>query len=129
MWNVCGLLVTPSTGWHAVPSYAWQAVDNADDHAGATCVCCVTHAFRHAPRHMAMMSHFKGATGCVAARSVLAHRLEPLRSLLTSTAGLSDDDVSGLSATELRDALLVLDPLDRGWVARVNQAEAEFWKR
>jgi hypothetical protein len=64
---------------------------------------------------------------CVAAHSVLAQRLEPLRSLLTSVAGLSHDDISGLSATELRDALLVLDPLNRDWVARVNQAEAEFW--
>jgi hypothetical protein len=71
----------------------------------------------------------KRAPGCVAARSVLAHRLEPLRSLLTSSAGLSNDDVTELSATELRDALLVLDPINRDWVARVNQAEAEFWKR
>jgi L-galactono-1,4-lactone dehydrogenase len=60
----------------------------------------------------------------------MASRLQPLRSLLLSaSAGLSADDVAGLSATELRDALLVLDPLNRDWVARVNQAEAEFWKR
>lgn len=49
--------------------------------------------------------------------------------LLSASSGLSQDDVAGLSATELRDALLVLDPLDREWVARVNRAEAEFWKR
>jgi len=64
------------------------------------------------------------------ANSELSRRLEPLRSLLlSSSAGLSNDDVIGLSATELRDALLVLDPLDKDWVARVNRAEAEFWKR
>jgi hypothetical protein len=37
--------------------------------------------------------------------------------------------VAELSPTELRDALLVLDPLNKPWVAQVNQAEAEFWKR
>jgi hypothetical protein len=42
---------------------------------------------------------------------------------------MAGDAVAGLSATELRDALLVLGPLDRDWVARVNQAEAEYWKR
>jgi hypothetical protein len=58
-----------------------------------------------------------------------AHRLEPLRNLLTSAANVPAEAVGELSATELRDALLVLDPLDKHWVARVNQAEAEFWKR
>lgn len=35
----------------------------------------------------------------------------------------------GLSPTQLRDALLSLNPLDRAWVARVNAAEAQFWRR
>jgi hypothetical protein len=34
-----------------------------------------------------------------------------------------------LTAFQLRDVLLALDPLDRDWVARVNAAEAEFWRR
>jgi L-galactono-1,4-lactone dehydrogenase len=37
--------------------------------------------------------------------------------------------IADLSAFELRDALLVLDPLNKPWVAQVNKAEAEFWKR
>jgi hypothetical protein len=28
-----------------------------------------------------------------------------------------------------RDALLVLDPLSKPWMARLHQAEAENWKR
>lgn len=64
------------------------------------------------------------------ARSALAHRLQPLRQLLLEVAhGVSPDDIESLSATQLRDALLVLNPLDRDWVARVNQAEAAFWQR
>jgi hypothetical protein len=34
-----------------------------------------------------------------------------------------------MSPTQLRDALLAADPLNRDWVARVNAAEAEFWRR
>jgi hypothetical protein len=34
-----------------------------------------------------------------------------------------------LSATELRDVLLALDPLNKDWVVKVNRAEAEFWRR
>lgn len=59
----------------------------------------------------------------------MAHRLEPLRSLLVEAAGVSPDSIADLSFSELRDALLVLDPLSKPWVVRVNRAEAEFWKR
>jgi hypothetical protein len=60
----------------------------------------------------------------------LAHRAQPLRSLLLSAdPRLSPGEVAGLSATQLRDALLALDPLKKDWVAAVNRAEAEFWKR
>ncbi|KAF8071296.1 hypothetical protein HT031_001379 [Scenedesmus sp. PABB004] len=59
----------------------------------------------------------------------LAHRLAPLRQLLASEVPGAASGAAGLSATELRDALLALRPLDRAWVARVNAAEAEFWKR
>lgn len=58
-----------------------------------------------------------------------AHRLEPLRNLLVSAANVPAEAVAELSAFELRDALLVLDPLSKAWVEQVNQAEAEFWKR
>lgn len=34
-----------------------------------------------------------------------------------------------LTAFQLRDVLLALNPLDRDWVVKVNTAEAEFWKR
>lgn len=37
--------------------------------------------------------------------------------------------VSDLSATGLRDHLLALNPLDPNWVAQVNKAEAEYWRR
>jgi hypothetical protein len=39
-------------------------------------------------------------------------------------------DILVMAAVSLmRDALLVLDPLSKPWVAQVHQAEAEFWKR
>eukprot|EP00878_Enallax_costatus_P022793 GHUV01024206.1.p1 GENE.GHUV01024206.1~~GHUV01024206.1.p1 ORF type:complete len:230 (+),score=74.41 GHUV01024206.1:96-692(+) len=59
----------------------------------------------------------------------MARRLQPMRDLLVHKAGITQDQIEGLTAFELRDALLVLDPLDRQWVAQVNKAEAEFWKR
>jgi L-galactono-1,4-lactone dehydrogenase len=40
-----------------------------------------------------------------------------------------EPDISELSFTELRDKLLALDPLNRDHVIKVNQAEAEFWKK
>eukprot|EP00879_Flechtneria_rotunda_P029033 GHRR01031288.1.p1 GENE.GHRR01031288.1~~GHRR01031288.1.p1 ORF type:complete len:573 (+),score=173.49 GHRR01031288.1:1186-2904(+) len=59
----------------------------------------------------------------------LAHRLEPLRGLLIKHGGVTHQQIADLSAPELRDALLVLNPLDQPWVKQVNRAEAEFWKR
>jgi len=41
----------------------------------------------------------------------------------------SEPDIQELSFTELRDKLLALDPLNDVHVAKVNQAEAEFWKK
>ncbi|KAM7270638.1 hypothetical protein ACFE04_029852 [Oxalis oulophora] len=38
-------------------------------------------------------------------------------------------DVNELSFTELRDKLLALDPLNKDHVIKVNQAEAEFWRK
>jgi hypothetical protein len=62
-------------------------------------------------------------------RRTRAHRLEPLRNLLISAAKVPAEAIAELTAFELRDALLVLDPLSKPWVQKVNQAEAEFWKR
>jgi L-galactono-1,4-lactone dehydrogenase len=39
------------------------------------------------------------------------------------------ESVAGMGFGELRDALLALDPLNVEHVKRVNQAEAEFWRR
>ncbi|KAB2608343.1 L-galactono-1,4-lactone dehydrogenase [Pyrus ussuriensis x Pyrus communis] len=41
----------------------------------------------------------------------------------------SEADINELSFTELRDKLLALDPLNKDHVVKVNQAEAEFWKK
>ncbi|OVA13745.1 FAD linked oxidase [Macleaya cordata] len=41
----------------------------------------------------------------------------------------NEPDINELSFTELRDKLLALDPLDTDHVIKVNQAEAEFWRK
>ena len=59
-------------------------------------------------------------------------RLAPLRALLAAAPGgrgVPAAEAAQLSATQCRDALLAAAPLDAGWVARVNAAEAEFWRR
>ncbi|CAG7869832.1 unnamed protein product [Brassica rapa] len=40
-----------------------------------------------------------------------------------------EPDINELSFTELRDKLIALDPLNDVHVGKVNQAEAEFWKK
>ncbi|KAI9161798.1 hypothetical protein LWI28_020770 [Acer negundo] len=40
-----------------------------------------------------------------------------------------EQDINELSFTELRDKLLALDPLNKDHVIKVNQAEAEFWRK
>ena len=56
-------------------------------------------------------------------------RLAPLRALLRSRSTLPAEEVEGLSATQCRDALLALGPLEADWVKKVNVAEAEYWRR
>ncbi len=57
-------------------------------------------------------------------------RLAPLRSLLSSRPEAPPaEEVRSLSATQLRDALLALGPLDCEWVKKVNAAEAQYWRR
>ncbi|KAH9649047.1 L-galactono-1,4-lactone dehydrogenase [Citrus sinensis] len=41
----------------------------------------------------------------------------------------TEPDINELSFTELRDKLLALDPLNKEHVIKVNQAEAEFWRK
>ncbi|GMH20189.1 hypothetical protein Nepgr_022030 [Nepenthes gracilis] len=41
----------------------------------------------------------------------------------------TEPDVNELSFTEVRDKLLALDPLNKEHIVKVNQAEAEFWRR
>lgn len=43
----------------------------------------------------------------------------------------SDDeqDIDELSFTELRDKLIAIDPLNKHHIVKVNQVEAEFWKK
>lgn len=57
---------------------------------------------------------------------------ECLQKTAVAAAKSPDDDetnINDLSFTELRDKLLALDPLNKDHVIKVNQAEAEFWKR
>lgn len=57
-------------------------------------------------------------------------RLAPLRTLLSSRPEAPPaEEVQSLSATQLRDALLALGPLDCEWVKKVNAAEAQYWRR
>jgi L-galactono-1,4-lactone dehydrogenase len=42
---------------------------------------------------------------------------------------LTDEQLSELSFTELRDVLIAVDPLNRQHIVNINNAEAEYWKR
>ncbi|XP_010922174.1 L-galactono-1,4-lactone dehydrogenase 2, mitochondrial [Elaeis guineensis] len=43
--------------------------------------------------------------------------------------GKDESDIDQLSFTELRDKLLALDPLNQDHVIKINQAEAEYWRK
>ncbi|KAK4412885.1 L-galactono-1,4-lactone dehydrogenase, mitochondrial [Sesamum alatum] len=45
------------------------------------------------------------------------------------TSEENEPDINELSFTELRDKLLALDPLNKEHIVKVNQAEAEFWRK
>ncbi|CAJ1388962.1 unnamed protein product [Effrenium voratum] len=57
-----------------------------------------------------------------------AQRVEPLRRLLRQLQP-NCGDLDGKNFAELREKLLVLDPLNPSHVAKVNQAEAQFWRK
>lgn len=42
---------------------------------------------------------------------------------------VSPQEVAQMTFSELRDALLSRGALDRDWVRRINEAEADFWRR
>lgn len=58
-------------------------------------------------------------------------RLAPARALLKShpRCKLTDDRISQLHFMSLRDELLALDPLAVDWLKKVNESEAQFWRR
>jgi len=61
-------------------------------------------------------------------------RLEPFRNLYIELTKDNPEPVTleslkGMGFGELRDALLGMDPLDVDHVKKVNEAEAEFWRR
>ncbi|XP_019187943.1 PREDICTED: L-galactono-1,4-lactone dehydrogenase, mitochondrial [Ipomoea nil] len=45
------------------------------------------------------------------------------------SADENESEINELSFTELRDKLLALDPLNTDHVKKINQAEAEFWRK
>ncbi|KAK9289581.1 hypothetical protein L1049_007737 [Liquidambar formosana] len=49
--------------------------------------------------------------------------------IAAKSAENDEPDINELSFTELRDKLLALDPLNKDHVIKVNQAEAEFWRK
>lgn len=61
----------------------------------------------------------------------LDERLATTRKLLKGHPArkLTDDQIMELSFTSLRDELLAIDPLNIEWVKKVNEAEADFWKK
>ena len=56
-------------------------------------------------------------------------RLGPLRALALEGGARKAEDLAGLSFADLRTMLLESSPLDVNHVRRVNEAEAEFWRR
>mmetsp|Transcript_18685 Transcript_18685/g.56485 ORF Transcript_18685/g.56485 Transcript_18685/m.56485 type:complete len:605 (-) Transcript_18685:704-2518(-) len=48
---------------------------------------------------------------------------------LDGKSEVSPQEVAQMTFSELRDALLSRGALDRDWVRRINEAEADFWRR
>lgn len=58
--------------------------------------------------------------------SIQKYRVEGSRNKSSSD---DEQNIDELSFTELRDRLIALDPLNKNHIVKVNQAEAEFWKK
>lgn len=46
-----------------------------------------------------------------------------------NSEGENEPDINTLSFTELRDKIIALDPLNKEHIVKLNQAEAEFWRK
>ncbi|KAL8493853.1 hypothetical protein ACS0TY_024861 [Phlomoides rotata] len=64
-------------------------------------------------------------------RDLYRESLETYRKVVVTskTPNENEPNIDELSFTELRDKLIALDPLNKEHVIKVNQAEAEFWKK
>ncbi|XP_058090091.1 L-galactono-1,4-lactone dehydrogenase, mitochondrial [Magnolia sinica] len=64
-------------------------------------------------------------------RELYHDSLQKYRTVETGTkpSESNESDINELSFTELRDKLLALDPLNKEHVIKVNQAEAEYWRK
>lgn len=64
-------------------------------------------------------------------RDLYQESLKKNRREVTATESVdnNEEDINELSFTELRDKLLALDPLNKNHIIKVNQAEAEFWRK
>lgn len=49
--------------------------------------------------------------------------------IATKSSDENEPDINELSFTELRDKLIALDPLNKEHVMKINQAEADFWRK
>lgn len=68
---------------------------------------------------------------CFLVNIVYLYALVTCRTVEVASKSLdqNEPDINELSFTELRDKLLALDPLNKDHVIKVNQAEAEFWRK
>ncbi|PIN18307.1 D-arabinono-1, 4-lactone oxidase [Handroanthus impetiginosus] len=63
-------------------------------------------------------------------RDLYQESLRKYRKDVTSeTTDENEPDINELSFTELRDKLIALDPLNKDHIVKINQAEAEFWRK
>nr|XP_043609606.1 L-galactono-1,4-lactone dehydrogenase, mitochondrial [Erigeron canadensis] len=62
-------------------------------------------------------------------RDLYKESKEKYRAQFIATSSTDEQTISDLSFTELRDKLLSIDPLNKDHVKKINEAEAEFWKR
>ncbi|KAI7750259.1 hypothetical protein M8C21_015968, partial [Ambrosia artemisiifolia] len=64
-------------------------------------------------------------------RNLYKSSKDKYRGQIVTTSSTVEDEpkMSDLSFTELRDELIALDPLNKDHIKKINEAEAEFWKR
>ncbi|XP_075638276.1 L-galactono-1,4-lactone dehydrogenase, mitochondrial [Castanea sativa] len=62
-------------------------------------------------------------------RDLYKESLQKYRKITTESPDSNEPDINEFSFTELRDKLLAMDPLNKDYVIKINQAEAEFWRK